>query len=322
MSRLSFCCVVIFLISRLKFSVFCWRQLFSSTQKTKLFWKDELCTLRKCCLQHFSVLQVSEAVFLWIVGIAEDLFADLFFIFMFFSFTNSHFLFFSQSERMPDADALKMFIGQIPKDWTETECRQLLEPYGPIYALNILKDKDSKKSKGTVVIFFFLAVFLLMCAFMQKTYTFFATSSCQRHMCQPHFCDLHHMSPAKLLFLWWWFLIRSPDSFCCFSFCFPFLCSVGKEHNLLLIPIFATLLEKLLDREWIFSARLNWAELCLSCSWFDYSKRYYRLMSILCQFMFIFCPLIGWPCTLTTTKCETMNSRFRSPPTKRKKQTN
>lgn len=57
-------------------------------------------------------------------------------------------LFYCSEPLHPDSDSMKMFVGQIPKCWTEFECRQLLEPYGQIYALNILKDKDSKKSKG------------------------------------------------------------------------------------------------------------------------------------------------------------------------------
>lgn len=67
---------------------------------------------------------------------------------------------------MPDADSLKMFIGQIPKDWTEVECRQLLEPYGAIYALNILKDKDSKKSKGTVLFFQYPLLLFCLCVLL------------------------------------------------------------------------------------------------------------------------------------------------------------
>lgn len=50
--------------------------------------------------------------------------------------------------RKPDADSLKMFVGQIPKEWAEAECRQLLEPFGEIFALNLLKDKRTSKSKG------------------------------------------------------------------------------------------------------------------------------------------------------------------------------
>lgn len=43
---------------------------------------------------------------------------------------------------------MKMFVGQIPRDWCEDDCRRLLEQYGEIYAINILKDKETKKSKG------------------------------------------------------------------------------------------------------------------------------------------------------------------------------
>lgn len=52
------------------------------------------------------------------------------------------------SERAPDLDSMKMFVGQIPKDWNEDDCRKLLEPYGEIYSINILRDKETKKSKG------------------------------------------------------------------------------------------------------------------------------------------------------------------------------
>ena len=50
----------------------------------------------------------------------------------------------------PDADAIKMFIGQIPKTWGEAEIKELLEVYGPIYQLNILREKGSVLSKGIV----------------------------------------------------------------------------------------------------------------------------------------------------------------------------
>ena len=51
----------------------------------------------------------------------------------------------------PDSDAIKMFIGQIPKTWSEVEVRNLLEKYGPIYQLNILREKGSVLSKGMVL---------------------------------------------------------------------------------------------------------------------------------------------------------------------------
>ena len=55
----------------------------------------------------------------------------------------------SKHDDQPDADAIKMFIGQIPKTWGETEVRELLEVYGPIYQLNILREKGNVLSKGT-----------------------------------------------------------------------------------------------------------------------------------------------------------------------------
>lgn len=50
---------------------------------------------------------------------------------------------------MPDADAIKMFIGQIPKSWNENDVRIYFEQYGPIYMVNVLRDKVTKHSRGT-----------------------------------------------------------------------------------------------------------------------------------------------------------------------------
>ena len=50
----------------------------------------------------------------------------------------------------PDPDAIKMFLGQIPKNWSETEIHELLDPYGPIFSLNILREKGSSLSKGNL----------------------------------------------------------------------------------------------------------------------------------------------------------------------------
>ncbi|XP_074599334.1 CUGBP Elav-like family member 2 isoform X2 [Brevipalpus obovatus] len=52
------------------------------------------------------------------------------------------------SGREPDSDAIKMFVGQIPRDWDETNCRNLLEEYGDIHSLNILRDKKTAVSRG------------------------------------------------------------------------------------------------------------------------------------------------------------------------------
>ncbi|CAG2163807.1 unnamed protein product [Oppiella nova] len=49
--------------------------------------------------------------------------------------------------REPDMDSMKMFVGQIPRDWTETECQKLLEQFGDIHSINLLRDKRTAKSK-------------------------------------------------------------------------------------------------------------------------------------------------------------------------------
>ncbi|CAD6192617.1 unnamed protein product [Caenorhabditis auriculariae] len=48
----------------------------------------------------------------------------------------------------PDQDAIKMFVGQIPRNWNEPDCRRLFETYGPVFSCNILRDKHSQASKG------------------------------------------------------------------------------------------------------------------------------------------------------------------------------
>lgn len=58
----------------------------------------------------------------------------------------------------PDTDAIKMFVGQIPRTWDEAECLKLLEEFGPIYQLNVLKDKNSTMSKGEIVFKNFLNI--------------------------------------------------------------------------------------------------------------------------------------------------------------------
>ncbi|NXG55925.1 CELF2 protein, partial [Hemiprocne comata] len=60
----------------------------------------------------------------------------------------------------PDPDAIKMFVGQIPRSWSEKELKELFEPYGAVYQINVLRDRSQNppQSKGTVVVLSFLSV--------------------------------------------------------------------------------------------------------------------------------------------------------------------
>ena len=48
----------------------------------------------------------------------------------------------------PDADAIKMFCGQIPRHMHESELRDMFEQFGPVFQLNVLRDKQTGESKG------------------------------------------------------------------------------------------------------------------------------------------------------------------------------
>lgn len=61
----------------------------------------------------------------------------------------------------PDPDAIKMFVGQIPRSWSEKELKELFEPYGAVYQINVLRDRSQNppQSKGTVVVLSLLSIF-------------------------------------------------------------------------------------------------------------------------------------------------------------------
>ena len=50
----------------------------------------------------------------------------------------------------PDPDAIKMFVGQIPRSMDENDLRKMFEDYGQVHQVNVLRDKISGQSKGTI----------------------------------------------------------------------------------------------------------------------------------------------------------------------------
>lgn len=49
---------------------------------------------------------------------------------------------------MRDADAIKLFIGQVPKTWDDKDLRPYFESYGQIHELTVLRDRLTRSHKG------------------------------------------------------------------------------------------------------------------------------------------------------------------------------
>jgi bruno len=61
----------------------------------------------------------------------------------------------SGGAREPDPDAIKMFVGQIPRNMNESDLRKMFDEYGSVYQLNVLRDKQSNDSKGCCFVTFY-----------------------------------------------------------------------------------------------------------------------------------------------------------------------
>lgn len=59
------------------------------------------------------------------------------------------------TDRMPDADTIKMFMGQISKNFEEDTLKEYLSEYGQVYDTKIIRDKISGKSKGCAFVTFY-----------------------------------------------------------------------------------------------------------------------------------------------------------------------
>jgi len=56
---------------------------------------------------------------------------------------------------MREPEGIKLFIGQVPREYTESDIRSLFEPYGDIHSFNLLEDKATGQHKGCAFLTFY-----------------------------------------------------------------------------------------------------------------------------------------------------------------------
>lgn len=146
----------------------------------------------------------------------------------------------------PDPDAIKMFVGQIPRSWSEKELKELFEPYGAVYQINILRDRSQNppQSKGTARqdtlrhrLLFSLTQFISLSEGNIVRFSWLHWSDACRRL-RIYFYLFFYSFPSSLLsfsfliFLFFLptfcpifltFFIRSSTSFLCFLLFFPIL---------------------------------------------------------------------------------------------------
>ncbi|XP_070492178.1 CUGBP Elav-like family member 2 isoform X2 [Chironomus tepperi] len=55
----------------------------------------------------------------------------------------------------PDADYIKMFVGQVPRSMDEAQLREMFEEFGRVHTINVLRDKSTGLSKGCCFVTFY-----------------------------------------------------------------------------------------------------------------------------------------------------------------------
>ncbi|XP_034254172.1 CUGBP Elav-like family member 1 isoform X10 [Thrips palmi] len=58
-------------------------------------------------------------------------------------------------EQQPDADYIKMFVGQLPRSMDEADLTRLFEEFGRVHQINVLRDKVTGQSKGCCFVTFY-----------------------------------------------------------------------------------------------------------------------------------------------------------------------
>jgi len=61
----------------------------------------------------------------------------------------------SPTSKDPDKDAIKMFVGQVPRSMDEDEIMKLFQVFGPVFQLNVLRDKATGVSRGCCFVTFY-----------------------------------------------------------------------------------------------------------------------------------------------------------------------
>lgn len=58
----------------------------------------------------------------------------------------------------PDADYIKMFVGQVPRSMDEAQLREMFEEFGRVHTINVLRDKATGLSKGECGVAIFIGL--------------------------------------------------------------------------------------------------------------------------------------------------------------------